>query len=76
MIRERLDRGARAANYEWLARFPIGKFKHLNYFTSDHRLILLSLDVNGEQQKWRWKPFHFEAMWVSNFGCHEVITRA
>ena len=50
------------ANYEWLAKFPTGRVKHLNYFTSDHRPILLSLDDNGEQQKWTRKPFRFEAM--------------
>ncbi|KAK7826931.1 hypothetical protein CFP56_031616 [Quercus suber] len=52
MIRERLDR--RVANYEWLARFPTGKFKHLNCFTSNHQPILLPLDVDGDHQKWRW----------------------
>ena len=52
---ERLDRGV--ANYEWLTCFPIGRVRHLNCFTSDHRLILLYLDDNGEQQKWRRNPF-------------------
>ncbi|XP_075674788.1 uncharacterized protein LOC142643979 [Castanea sativa] len=74
MIWERLHRGV--ANYEWLARFPTRRVKHLNCFTSDHWPILLSLDVNGEHQKWRKKPFRFEAMWVSDSGCREVITRA
>lgn len=46
LIWERLDRSV--ANYEWLAKFPTGRVKHLNCFTSDHRLILLSLDDNGE----------------------------
>ena len=60
LIWERLDRGV--ANYEWLAKFLTGRIKHLNCFTSDHRSILLSLDENGEHQKWRRKPFRFEAM--------------
>ena len=50
-ILERLDRGV--ANYEWLARCPIGKVKHLNCFTSDHRHLLLALDPNGESQRWK-----------------------
>jgi len=48
----------------------------LNCFTSDHRPILLYLDGNGEQQKWSRKPFWFEAMWISDPECKEVITRA
>ena len=34
LIWERLDRGV--ANYEWLARFPTRRIKHLNCFTSYH----------------------------------------
>lgn len=74
MIWERLDRSV--ANYEWLAIFPTGWVKHLNGFTSNHRLILLSLDANGEHKKWRWKPFRFKAMWVSDSDCRKVISRA
>lgn len=65
LIWERLDRGV--ANYEWLAKFPMGRVKHLNCFTLDHRPILLSLNVDGEHKKWCRKPFRFEAMWVSDF---------
>ena len=74
MIWERLDRGV--ANYEWLARFPTGRIRHLNCFTLDHRLILLSLNPNGEHQRWRRKPFCFEAMWLTNSECNGIISRA
>ena len=74
LIWERLDRGV--ANYEWLAKFPMGRIKHLNCFTLNYRPILLSLDENVEHQKWRQKPFHFKAMWVKDPGCKEIITRA
>ena len=47
LIWERLDR--RVANYEWLARFPIGRVWHLSCFTSDHKPILLTLDAEGEK---------------------------
>ena len=60
MIWERLDRGV--ANYEWFTKFPTGRVRHLNCFTSDHRPILLSLDAGGERHKWHRKPFRFEAM--------------
>ena len=46
MIWERLDQGL--ANYEWLERYLTGWIRHLNYFTLDHRPILLSLDANRE----------------------------
>ena len=57
LIWEQLDRSV--ANYEWLARFPTGRIKHLHCFTSNHRPILLSLDSNGENQLWKRKPFRF-----------------
>ena len=73
LIWERLDRGV--ANYEWLARFPIGRIRHLHCFTSNHRPILLSLDSNGEHQQWRHKPFRFEAMWLTSLDCNGVVSR-
>lgn len=36
----------------------------------------MSLDENGEHQRWRQKPFRFEVMWVKDPGCKEIITRA
>ena len=67
LISERLDKGV--ANYEWLARFPFGRVKHLNCFTSDHQPILLSLIANGEQQRWRRKLFRFKAIWTTDLAC-------
>ena len=64
------------ANYEWLARFPTDRVKHLNCFTSNHQPIILSLAANGEQQRWRRKPFRFEAMWTLNPACREAISKA
>ena len=55
MIWKQLDRGV--ANYEWLARFPTGRVKYLNCFTSDHQTILLSLDGNGEHKNGVGNPF-------------------
>ena len=73
-IWERLDRGV--ANYEQLTWFPTGRIKHLNCYTSNHRPILLSLDTDSEFQKWCRKPFWFEAMWISDPKCKEVVKRA
>ena len=74
LIWERLDRGV--ANYEWLEKFPTGRMRRIHCFTSDHRPILLALDPNGEHQRWRWKPFRFEAMWLTDLGCRDIVTRA
>ena len=74
LIWEMLDCGV--ANYKWLARFLAGRIRHLNSFTLDHRPILLSFNLNGEHQRWRRKPFHFEAMWLTNSECNGIISRA
>ena len=47
LIWERLDRGV--ANYDWLAKYPTGRVRHLSCFTSYYHLILLTLDAVGEK---------------------------
>ena len=74
LIWERLDRGV--ANYDWVSRFPAARIQHFHCYTLDHRPILLSLNGNGEKQRWRRKPFRFESMWVANPGCKVVINEA
>ena len=48
----------------------------MSCFTSDHRLILLTLDAEGEKQRWRSKPFRFKAKWMTDLGCHNIVVRA
>ena len=43
---------------------------------SDHRPLLLNLDPNGESQRWKHKPFRFEAMWTTDPGCSNTVARA
>ena len=74
MVGERLDRSV--INYEWLAKFSTGQVHYLNSFTSDHCPILVSLVSKGERQRWRKKPFRFEAMWLTEPSCNEVVSRA
>lgn len=57
LIWERLDRGV--VNYDWLSQFPTGRVQHLHCYTSDHRPVLVSLDSNGKNQRWKRKPFWF-----------------
>ena len=54
----------------------MGRVHHLHCFTPDHRPLLLALDPNGESHKWRRKPFRFEAMWIMDPGCGEIVSRA
>ena len=74
LVWEKLDRGV--ANYEWLNRFPTGRVRHLHYFTSDHRPLLLAPDQNRESHKWKRKPFRFEAMWLMDSSCSDTVARA
>lgn len=74
MIWEKLDRGV--ANYEWLSKFPTGRVRHLNRFTSDHHPILVSLVTGDERQRWRRKSFRFEATWSTESACNGVVSRA
>ena len=71
---EWLDRGV--VNYDWLAKFLTGRIRNLSCFTSDHCPILLTLDSEGEKQWWKKKPFWFEAMWLTDSGCHHTVSRA
>ena len=73
-IWERLDRGV--ANVDWLEKFPTGRIRNLSCFTSDHYPILLTLDAGGEKLRWKRKPFRFEAMWLTDSGCHHTVSRA
>ena len=73
-IWERLDRGV--VNYDWLEKFPTGRIRNLPCITSDHYPILLTLDAEGEKQRWKRKSFRFEAMWLTDSGCHHTVSKA
>ena len=50
-IWERLDQGV--VNYDWLEKFSMCRIRNLFCFTSDHYPILLTLDAEGEKQRWK-----------------------
>ncbi|KAL5541995.1 hypothetical protein UlMin_009705 [Ulmus minor] len=68
---ERLDRFF--GNHSWLETFPIHKVKHLDFFCSDHRPILLAFGNNASRRKCgkvrRGSRFHFEHAWCEDPGC-------
>ncbi|KAL9681842.1 hypothetical protein QQ045_013631 [Rhodiola kirilowii] len=61
-MRGRLDRAV--GNSEWMQAHPKGQVHHLNIHVSDHCIIMLVIDSDGEWK--RRRPFRFAAMWMDN----------
>lgn len=74
VVWERLDRGV--ASYDWMAKFLAATIRHLHCVASNHRPILLLLDLNGESTRWKHKPFRFEEMWLADWGCGDIVKKA
>jgi hypothetical protein len=75
-VRERLDRAV--ANIEWRCMFPLYKIINGDPRNSDHRAIFAELN---EQNSYRGdgggeKCFHFEASWLQEEGCEQIIEDA
>ena len=70
-IKERLDRGL--ANISWRLVFPKAAVQHLGALNSDHLPILL--DTNPDDC-FSPRPFHFEAAWIRDERCQEVVEKA
>ncbi|XP_040988956.1 uncharacterized protein LOC121236574 [Juglans microcarpa x Juglans regia] len=71
VISERLDRFV--ANMKWMECFPQSRVYHCSAAYSDHLPISLSLS-DGLARR-RSKLFRFEAMWIEEDECEEVISR-
>ena len=68
-IRERLDRGL--ATNVWLTRFASTRVHHLTLDSSDHYSLWIvpeCLEIPNST-----KPFKFEEMWLSYWGCMDVV---
>lgn len=72
-IRERLD--SAVATCDWFNEFPQAKFFHRNSLTSDHSPLVLQI-FSKKQRKKQGKLFHFEAMWLKENTCEEVVISA
>ena len=73
VIRERLDRFL--ASDDWCNIYVHSLVRHYPIYKSDHAPILLSADVQPPRRK-RKKLFYFEALWLSNSKCYEVVQQA
>ncbi|KAE8819267.1 Elongation factor 1-alpha [Hordeum vulgare] len=73
-IRERLDHAT--ANNDWCEAFPYALVRHGDPGHSDHRPIIVSLE--GADRGWRRSDHNlrFEARWLQEDGCEEVIWKA
>ena len=67
-IKRRLDK--RVASISWQLAFPKAIISHLGAINSDHAPILL--DTNP-QDSFAHRPFRFEAAWLRDERCTEVI---
>ena len=70
-IKERLDRGL--ASISWRLVFLNAFVQHLGALNSDHLPILLDINPNDCFSPC---PFRFEAAWIWDERCQEVIEQA
>ncbi|KAK1554997.1 hypothetical protein Q3G72_020206 [Acer saccharum] len=73
-IQQRLDRFL--ANQQWIDSFLQVTVKHLGFFVSDHRPILLEFDSDSRIQKGAERGFLFEPFWMKEEDFSEVVKDA
>lgn len=66
-----LDRGV--ASVDWMLRFPVAHIHHLDAFHSNNKPLLLCADFEFIRFYKKGRPFRFEAMWLKDNSCEEVI---
>ena len=70
----RLDKAV--ATIEWILHFPTTWIHHLEAFHSDHKPLLLCSNSEFKRFYRKRRPFHFEAMWLKDSTCEEVIKKS
>lgn len=63
------------ATLEWLNIFPKAKVFHLTSLVSDHLPLTLRMVPNHRRKKAK-KMSRFEAMWLRDQSCEEVVQKA
>ena len=70
--RERLDRAV--ANADWRMRFTLVQVRNGDPFHSDHRSVIINTEPRQRQSGvGRNSPFHFEASWLQEEVCREIV---
>lgn len=73
----RLDRGV--ATPSWAEMFPTVRVHHIEGSLSDHTPLWVCSDdeqVQFYKKKKKKRPFRFEAMWMKDEGCGDVMRKA
>ena len=63
------------ATPSWFDIFPDAKVFHLTSSVSDHSPLTLRMALNMRKRKAK-RMFRFEAMWLKDQGCEEVVQKA
>ena len=58
---------------DWILCFPTTRIHHLDSFHSDHRSVLLCMDLKIKQFYRKCRPFYFKAMWLKDSSFETVI---
>ena len=58
---------------EWTLRFPSSRIHHLDAFHFDHKPLLLCSDSKLKRFDRKGRSFCFEAMWLKDNSCEDVI---
>lgn len=70
----RLDRGV--AIVDWILHFSTARIHHLETFHLDHRPIILISDSEQKRFYRKGRPFRFEAIWLQDTTCEEVVVNS
>ena len=63
------------ATCDWCIKFPQTKLSHRTSSASDYNPLLLQFFSRTQREKHR-KFFHFEAMWLKQATCEEIVSSA
>lgn len=61
---------------DWILRFSTSRIHHLEAFHSDHKPIILISDSEQKRFYKKGRPFRFEAMWLKDKTCEEVVVNS
>ncbi|CAA0827005.1 Unknown protein [Striga hermonthica] len=70
-VQEKLDKIF--SSLEWHSIYPTAKVAHIHRSSSDHGLLLITLEPRGVKIK---KRFYFDRRWLAREGIREVVAEA
>lgn len=73
-VQEQLDRALVSTN--WVGMFCRSKLFHIVSSTFDHSILLLKATNPPQRNYRRAKHFRFEAMWLRDKACSEIVQEA